>query len=171
MAQPKMGGRRSLSAVNVYCCTLFTIHSININILNVKGRSDLVFYIGIFKKLMAIAVFYFTIDYGVIAVLYGQIAVSILSYIPNSYFLSSLIDYTVSEQVYDFLPNLCLSAVVFGFVYYIQLSVAWDGIVELGLIGIFAVVLFLSLSLTFKLRGYGLARELILTRLKKLPDA
>lgn len=92
---------------------MMPLHSINLNILKVKGRSDLFLYLEIAKKAVHGVALLITYRYGVTAILVGQIIISFINYIPNSYFSSRLLGYGVAEQVKDFGPVLvaaCLSA-------------------------------------------------------------
>jgi len=86
------------------------LHSINLNILKVKGRSDLFLYLEIIKKAVHGITLLITFRYGVTAILIGQIVISFLNYIPNSYFSSKLLGYSVREQVSDFFPILFSAA-------------------------------------------------------------
>ena len=56
-----------------FASILYPLHSINVNILKVKGRSDLLFFIGLIKKLVTLSIFIFTIQYDIEVVIYGQI--------------------------------------------------------------------------------------------------
>lgn len=85
---------------------MMPLHSINLNILKVKGRSDLFLYLEIAKKAVHGVALLITYRYGVIAILVGQIVISFINYIPNSYFSSRLLGYGVAEQVKDFGPIL-----------------------------------------------------------------
>ncbi len=85
---------------------MMPLHSVNLNILTVKGRSDLFLYIEIVKKLMHGLTLLVSFRYGVIAILLGQITISFVSYIPNSYFASRLLGYGLTEQAKDFGPAL-----------------------------------------------------------------
>jgi len=96
---------------------LYPLHSINLNILKVKGRSDLFLYLEIVKKLMIVIIILFSVQFGIFGILIGQIVSSVLAYIPNSYFSIKLIDYSVPEQLHDFIPTLLL-AVTMGVVMY-----------------------------------------------------
>lgn len=91
---------------------LYPLHAINLNILKVKGRSDLFLYLEILKKIMISLILFLSIKYGIYGILIGQIISSILAYIPNSYFSKKMIGYTVSEQLNDFLPALFLSSLI-----------------------------------------------------------
>ena len=89
---------------------MMPLHSINLNILKVKGRSDLFLYLEIIKKAVHAITLLITFRYGVTAILIGQIVISFLNYIPNSYFSSKLLGYSLREQISDFFPILVSAA-------------------------------------------------------------
>lgn len=80
---------------------LFPLHSMNINILNVKGRSDLVFKVGVVKKIVGLVILITSIPFGVTGIIAGQIFASILALIPNAYYSEKLIKYGLKEQLFD----------------------------------------------------------------------
>tara|TARA_Y100001001_G_scaffold148418_1_gene157351 strand:+ start:7851 stop:9314 length:1464 start_codon:yes stop_codon:yes gene_type:complete len=88
---------------------MIPLHSINLNILKVKGRSDLFLYLEILKKSLGGVVLLISYRYGIYAILLGQVITSIINYIPNSYFSKRLLGYGIKEQVSDFLPTLIIS--------------------------------------------------------------
>lgn len=133
---------------------LYPLHSINLNILKIKGRSDLFLYLAIIKKSMTIMILLISLPFGVIGVLIGQIAASLLSYLPNSYFSAKLIDYSVREQFADILPGLSLSILMAGMIY---------GAVEFS---VFAALLQLVVFSGIAVTGYLLGAYLL--RLKAL---
>jgi O-antigen/teichoic acid export membrane protein len=104
----------SAAYLQIMCiATLFyPLNAINLNILKVKGRSDLFLYLEIIKKLMISVTLWLSVDYGIYGILTGQLICSLLAYIPNSYFSRKLINYPVSEQLSDFMPALCLAIFV-----------------------------------------------------------
>jgi O-antigen/teichoic acid export membrane protein len=93
---------------------IYPLHVVNLNILQVKGRSDLFLYLEIIKKIMITVVVFFSLQYGVVALLLGQIVTSVLAYVPNSYFSARLIGYPMREQLRDVLPVLCLAGLSSG---------------------------------------------------------
>ena len=146
---------------------MYPLHSINLNILKVKGRSDLFLYLEIIKKVSIVFILFVSIKYGVIGILIGQIFSSVLSYLPNSYFSDKLIGYSVREQIGDFLPCLMLSGVVAGVVY-IALSVSiLPALAELIVFGIAAAVLYLLGAYTLKLQALTLTLQMIKERRNK----
>lgn len=91
---------------------MMPLHSINLNILKVKGRSDLFLYLEIIKKSINGLVLFGTYKYGIHIIIFGQIATSFVNYIPNSYFSSKMLGYGIKEQITDFLPLLIITLVV-----------------------------------------------------------
>ncbi|MCB5161515.1 lipopolysaccharide biosynthesis protein [Marinomonas algarum] len=147
---------------------LIPLHSINLNILKIKGRSDIFLYLEIIKKIMSALIFFVSIDYGVTGILIGQIISSVLSYIPNSYFSKRLIGYSVRQQLTDFLPGLVSSAVIAGFIFSLQAWVQWWALAELVVFGLLAGLMYLLSANLLKLHAYELTKELVLKKFKKV---
>lgn len=145
---------------------LYPLHSINLNILKVKGRSDLYLYLEIIKKLMVVVVVFFSYRYGVIGILIGQIFSSALAYIPNSYFSAKLINYPVREQIKDFLPGLALSLLVGGVIFIAVQWVQWTAIGVLIFFGLSGCLLYLCGAHLLKLTAYTLVRDMVDKKLR-----
>ncbi|MBE0508068.1 MAG: lipopolysaccharide biosynthesis protein [Marinospirillum sp.] len=145
---------------------LYPLHAINLNILKVKGRSDLFLYLEILKKIMVVAVIFVSYRYGVIGILIGQIVTSVLAYLPNSYFAARLINYPAREQIKDFVPGLLLSMLLGGLVYTAVQILDWPAFTLLALLGTSGLVAYLLGAHLMKLQAYTLAREMIQTKLK-----
>ena len=80
---------------------LYPLHALNINLLNVKGRSDLVFKVGLIKKAVNLTLLFLAIPYGVLAIAASQVVGSILALVPNTYFSAKLIGYSLASQISD----------------------------------------------------------------------
>ncbi len=145
---------------------LHPVHAINLNILKVTGRSDLVLYLGFFKKFMMLLIFVISFRFGVIGILIGQIISSILTYIPNSYFSAKLINYPVKEQLADFVPGLVLSVLIATFVYALVTFSSLPDIIELFAFGAIFVILYLLGAHFLKLNAYILIKQMLSERLK-----
>lgn len=140
---------------------LIPLHAINLNILKVKGRPDLIFYLGVIKKTTAILIFVLTYQYGINAIIYGQIINSVLGYIPNSYYSKRLINYSVSEQLADFVPTLLLAGSIGFCVWIVQSALNWNVLSELFLLGGLACIFYLTGAWLLNLKAYGYAANLI----------
>lgn len=90
---------------------------INLTILQSLGRSDLFLYIDIIKKILIILNIVITWRWGIMAMLIGQVIVSLISYYLNSYYSKKLLDYSLFEQFKDFYSYLIIALLMGGLVY------------------------------------------------------
>ncbi|WLD59429.1 lipopolysaccharide biosynthesis protein [Salinispirillum sp. LH 10-3-1] len=144
----------------------YPLHAINLNILKVKGRSDLYLYLEILKKTMVVVIVLISYRYGVIGILIGQIFSSVLAYIPNSYFAKNLINYPAKEQVKDFLPGLMLSVFIGGMIYFGVQLLDWPPLVLLLLFSTSGGLLYLIGAHVLNLQAYTLACEIIHNKIR-----
>ena len=96
---------------------LYPLHAINLNILQVKGRSDLFLKLEIIKKIIAVGPIVMGIIYGIECMLWGGVLISFIAYFLNSYYSANLINYPTSEQIKDILPTFLTSFVVAVFMW------------------------------------------------------
>ena len=97
----------------------YPIHAINLNLLQVKGRSDLFLKLEIIKKIIAVIILCITVPMGLIAMCVGQIFSSIICLIINTHYTGKLIQVGFLRQMRDLLPTLLLSLTMWGVVYFI----------------------------------------------------
>ncbi len=90
---------------------LFPIHSYNLNILKVKGRSDLFLKLEIIKKIVVLITVVISIRWGIYGLLYGQVLVTVLSFFINSWHSGKLINYPTIEQLKDMTPIFIAAAI------------------------------------------------------------
>ena len=98
----------------------YPIHAINLNLLQVKGRSDLFLRLEIIKKILGITVLCITAPFGLIAMCYGQIFNSIIALVINTYYTGRLINVGFIRQMKDLLPIILLSLTMFGAILFIN---------------------------------------------------
>lgn len=84
----------------------------NLNIVNIKGRTDIFLKLEIFKKAIITIGVLIAIPYGIKALLIFQAANAIFSYFLNSYYSGQFIQYPAWQQLKDVLPIMILSIVV-----------------------------------------------------------
>jgi O-antigen/teichoic acid export membrane protein len=88
------------------------LHVINLSLLKAKGRSDLFFRLEVLKKILVVISITLTYRWGIQAMIYGQIGVSLLAYYLNSYYSGKLIGYPLKEQVFDLAPYFGIAMVM-----------------------------------------------------------
>ena len=83
----------SASLLPVICIALmwYPIHAINLNLLQVKGRSDLFLKLEIWKKVIGIVIMCATIPFGLLAMCWGSVASNIIALVINTHYTGRLI--------------------------------------------------------------------------------
>ena len=102
--------------LQVLCFALMWDHlsSLNLNLLYVKGRSDLVLRLEIIKKSIAISILFVTMPFGIMAMCWGRVLYGFIAFYINSYYTKKLINLGFWNQLQDFLPYLILSGLTGG---------------------------------------------------------
>ena len=90
---------------------LYPLHAINLNILQVKGRSDLFLNLEIIKKIIAVGPIVVGVFWGIEYMLWGSVLTSFISFFLNSYYSADLINYPTWQQIKDILPALLVSGI------------------------------------------------------------
>ncbi|WP_155673687.1 lipopolysaccharide biosynthesis protein [Aliivibrio fischeri] len=78
--------------------SLYPLHAINLNILNVFGRSDLFLKLEIVKKILMILILFFTINHGILGITIGMLVFSFISTYINAIYTYQYINLTMIEQ-------------------------------------------------------------------------
>ncbi len=97
-------GAAALLSVLCFGYMLYPIHSINLNLLQVTGRSDLFLKLEVIKKVIGVTVLLLSISYGVLAMCVGFTITSYLALLLNTYYTAKLINLSQWQQCKDILP-------------------------------------------------------------------
>ena len=97
---------------------LFPIHSYNLNILKVKGRTDLYLKVEIIKKIATIMVIVMTFKFGIYGLLYCSVFLSIIEFFINTHYTNKILNYSSFEQFKDLIPSIILALFCGFFIYY-----------------------------------------------------
>lgn len=92
---------------------LYPLQILNLNILNVKGYSNLNLKLEIIKKIILIPLVLFSAFYSIEILLYSFILFTFVEYFLNSYYTEKIIGYTFKNQLKDILPIILTSLVGF----------------------------------------------------------
>jgi len=147
---------------------LFPLHALNLNILNVKGRSDLFLKLEIFKKVLAIPVILIGVILGIRAMLLGMIVLSVTAYFINSFYSGRLISYPVREQISDIMPSFLLSLFVSIAVYSMTMIPNVPPVLLLLTQVTILCLMTIALAKAFRLRSYDEVRNIIVDKVPKL---
>ena len=104
----------SATLLTIICFSMmwYPVHAINLNLLQVKGRSDLFLRLEIIKKINGVIMLCITVPIGIIAMCWGGICTSIIALVINTYYTGKLIHVGFLRQMMDLIPTLVYCAVM-----------------------------------------------------------
>lgn len=98
------GEASNLIMVLAFAYMLYPIHAINLNILQVKGRSDLFLKLEVIKKILGLAIIAITMQVGILYMCIGLLFHSYISLILNTYYTEKLTGLKIKNQVKEIFP-------------------------------------------------------------------
>ena len=134
---------------------LYPIHSYNLNILKVKGRSDLFLKLEIIKKIIIIISIIIGMQWGVIGLAWSTVFTSFSALFINTHYSTKMIGLTLSTQLKNTLPSLLLAILSGIVVYYLSMFLDnkvnnFSGIMIMGLAG---TLIYLTSTFLFKVKA------------------
>ena len=128
----------------------YPIAAINLNLLQVKGRSDLFLKLEIIKKIIGVTVLIASIPYGLVFMTYARIASGLLGLYLNTYYTKKLINVGFYLQMKDISGSLFLSLSMFLVVCFMNVLISnvWGQLVVGIITGLF---FYMSISFLFKM--------------------
>lgn len=85
------------------------LNAVNLNLLQVKGRSDLYLQVEIIKKIIMTIVMIITVPLGILWMISGYVITTFLAFLINIYFTRKVIGIKIVEQIKAVMPILFLS--------------------------------------------------------------
>lgn len=143
---------------------LYPLHALNLNMLNVKGRSDLFLNLEIIKKILAIPTIIIGIIWGIRIMILGMWINSLIAYYLNSYYSGRLINYSMKEQVQDIFPGFLLALFMGVLVFFSGWILPVNYMPKLVIQLLLGVIIVLSLGELFKFGPYIEIKEIITTK-------
>ena len=144
---------------------LYPLHILHLNLLVVKGFSDLNLRLEITKKIILIPIILITVSINIKVMIYGLIVFSIIEYFINSFYTKKLINYTIKQQIKDILPFILISFIVFCTVWAITLLT-----ISYSLMLIFQLIIglltFIAINETLQLIEYIEIKRFVLKKLE-----
>ncbi|MFC1761262.1 lipopolysaccharide biosynthesis protein [Planctomycetota bacterium] len=133
---------------------LYPLHAINVNVLLAQGRSDLNLRLNLLKNTLKVVFLAITWRWGIEAILWGQIVLSLLCYFLNAHYTAILIKYSVQEQVRDLSPYLGVAGIMGVGVYALKYTITGSVALLLGVQVAMGIILFIGLCRIFRLLAY-----------------
>ncbi len=101
----------SVIYLQILCFALmwYPVHALNLNLLQVKGRSDLFLRLEIIKKILGVAILIVSIPFGLVYMCAGRVLASVICLVINTYYTGKLIHVGFFKQMKDIAPSLLYS--------------------------------------------------------------
>ena len=129
---PKWEGCSLYLQIICFALMWYPIHAINLNLLQVKGRSDLFLRLEIIKKIVGVCIMCITIPLGITAMCIGMVASSLISLFINTYYTGKLFDIGYLKQMRDLTP-IFINSLIMGGIVYFSIQISDNDILQLSL--------------------------------------
>ncbi len=159
--------RQSIIYLQMLCFVgmFYPLHALNLNMLQVQGRSDLFLKLEIIKKTLAVPVIIIGIYWGIKAMIAGMIVNTVIAYYVNSYWSGRLIGYSFKQQVSDILPGFCLALIMAVLIFGIGFLLPLKALYKFTLQTSFGVVFIIGISELIKIKDYLFIKQIVLEKL------
>ena len=128
----------------------YPVHAINLNLLQVKGRSDLFLRLEIIKKIIGVCVISISVSYGVMGLCWGSLCSALICLFVNTYYTGKLINVGFARQMIDMTPTL-LASLAMGVVVYLATLPIGSDVLKLA-VGIpLGMALYLAVAKIFRM--------------------
>jgi O-antigen/teichoic acid export membrane protein len=146
--------------------SLYPLHAINLNMLQVQGRSDLFLGLEIIKKIITLAPLFVGAFIGIMPMLWVNIGVGIIAYFLNSHYSGRLLGYSSWMQLRDIAPSYALAIAIALSVWFMKyLPLSYWIILPLQLV--VGTVVFFTLCKKFNIIEYKEIIVILKNRKKK----
>lgn len=147
---------------------LYPIHSLNVNILSVFGRSDIFLKLEIYKKILTVLLVTIGLYFGVMGLVWSNVILSVLALLLNTHFGGKFINYSTFSQMRDLLPTIAIVVVTSFIVISFNIFVIFESnILSILCDLIIGSVVLIILSEIFKLAPYTFVKKILLEMLAK----
>jgi O-antigen/teichoic acid export membrane protein len=165
--------RSSIVYLQLLCFVgaMYPLHALNLNMLNVQGRSDLFLRLEVIKKILAIPTIIIGIIWGIKVMIMGMWVNTIVGYYLNSYYSGRLINYSIREQIADITPGFLLSLFMGIVVFFTGWFLPAGDLLKLILQILFGGILVFVLSELLKLDAYLYIKSIVKTKLISVYNA
>ena len=140
--------------------SLYPLHAINLNMLQVQGRSDLFLGLEIIKKIIALVPLFIGAFVGIMPMLWANIAVGIVAYFLNSHYSGRLLGYSSWMQLRDIAPSFGIAGVVALSVWFLK-CLPWSCWVVLPMQIVVGAIVFYAICKIFKPSEYKEILEIV----------
>lgn len=147
--------------------SLYPLHAINLNMLQVQGRSDLFLGLEIVKKIIGLGPLFVGAFVGIIPMLCVSMITGVIAFFLNSYFSGKLLGYSSWMQIKDIAPDYGIAVLVALSVWFLKyLPISNWFILPIQLV--VGVTVFFVLCKATKMKEYEEVKGMVMPVINKL---
>jgi len=145
---------------------LYPLHSINENILKVKGKGKKLVILEVIKNVFLFVSILITLKMNVAALLIGSILTSLISVLINMHYCGKEIEYSTFDQIKDIAP-IAFVSILASFLTWIISFVEMNVYLLLTIQLLTGTLVFIILSSFFKLESFRIMKNIVNTKFRK----
>ena len=150
--------------------SLYPLHSINLNMLQIQGRTDIYLCLEVVKKVLALLPILLGILVSIYWMLVGSVITGVISFFLNSHYTGKQLGYSSWMQLKDVMPSYVVAFVVAFSIYFLKFLPLNNWII-LPMQIVLGTVVFMGICEVFKLPEYveikNIIRDFVNKRNKK----
>ncbi|MDD2286704.1 MAG: MOP flippase family protein [Paludibacter sp.] len=147
---------------------MYPLHALNLNMLQVQGRSDLFLKLEVIKKIIAIPTIVIGVFFGIKIMIVGMMVNTLIAYYLNSYWSGVKIGYSITQQVKDILPSFSLALTMGVLVYLLGALLPFSYPLKLIIQIVFGGLFVLVICEVTKFKDYIFVKELIVEKIGEI---
>ncbi|MES2132271.1 MAG: lipopolysaccharide biosynthesis protein [Bacteroidota bacterium] len=144
----------------------YPLQAINLDLLKVKGRSDLFLKLEVIKQFFTVLTIVVFFRWGVYGLVWGLIALSIVCYYINTFYSKRLLDYGIIDQIKDLLVFIFMNGLMLLFLLGLKYIIT-NNMFQLIILPPVGVLFYAVLSNLFKVKELVTLREIFMKLVSK----
>ena len=149
--------------------SLYPLHAINLNMLQVQGRSDLFLALEIIKKIIGIGPLFVGIFVGIMPMLFISLFTGIIYFFLNSHWSGKLLGYSSWMQIKDIAPSFGLAMLIAASVWFLK-YLPFSNWLILPIQIIVGISVFLFVVKSTKMPEYADVKEMVIPIIKRFKN-
>ncbi len=132
---------------------LYPLHAINIEILKIKGRTDLIFKLQIIKQSFHVILIFIFYRWGIYGLVIGEIILNLFSLFINTIYSKKLIDFGLFEQIKDIFVFIIISLVTAGLIVFLN-NIIHNPYFQFTISPFIGLLFYFTISKLFKIKEF-----------------
>lgn len=160
-------GKEWLPAVPIlqiicFSSVFLTLQALNVNVLKIYGRSDLILYAELLLKIFLFLSVFTTFFYGLYAIIWCMVINSFVTLLVNMYCANKVISFSVIDQLKNITPVFLISITMYFFLIFLQKYCEnLPAFIELSILSFSGFIFFIFFSYLFKVPSLFFLFDLI----------